>query len=52
MLVRGVVDHQLGDDADVALVRTGDDALEVVERAVIRMDAAVIGDVVPVVTAR
>ena len=39
MLVGGVVDHQLGDDADAAPMRLVDEALDVVERAVLGMDA-------------
>ena len=52
VLVRGVVDDELGDDADAALVRRLDERLEVVERAVGRVDPAVVRDVVAVVTQR
>ena len=52
MLVGGVVDDQLGDDADAARVRLVDEALEVVQRAVARMDVLVVGDVVAVVAQR
>ena len=52
MLIGGVVDDQLGDDADAAPVRLVDEALEVVERAVARMDVLVVGDVVAVVAQR
>src|SRR5581483_2678229 len=52
VLVRGVVDHQLGDDAHVAGVGPGDDAAEIGEGAVIGVDAAVVGDVVAVVAPR
>ena len=52
MLVRGVVDDQLGDDADAAAVRLLDEAIEVRERAVARMDVLVVRDVVAVVAQR
>ena len=52
MLIRGVVDDQLGDDPNVAAVRLGDEAIEVRERAVGRMHVLVVGDVVPVVAQR
>ena len=52
MLVGGVVDHQLGDHADAALVRCVDEALHVVQRAVVGMHAAVVGDVVAVIQQR
>ena len=38
MLIRGVVDDQLDQHLDAALVRRVDERLEVVERAVARMD--------------
>ena len=52
MLVGGMVDDQLGDDADAAPMRLLDEALDVVERAVLGMDAGVLGDVVAVVEPR
>ncbi len=52
MLIGGVVDDQLDEDADVPRVRRVDEPLEVVERAVARMDAQVVGDVVAVVAQR
>ena len=52
MLVRGVVDDQLGQHADAVRVRRVDEALEVVERAVHRVDRRVVGDVVAVVPER
>jgi hypothetical protein len=52
MLIGGVVDNQLGDDADVAAVGRIDQLIEVVDRAVARMDVLVIGDVVAVVLER
>ena len=50
MLVGGVIDHQFRDDPDAALVRGGDEALDVGQGAVIRMDAAIVGDVVAVIS--
>ena len=52
MLVGRVVDDELGDDADVAPVRLGDEPIEVRERAVARMDVLVVRDVVAVVFER
>ena len=52
MLVRRVVDDELGEDAHVQSVRGVEEALEVVERAVHRIDRRVVRDVVPVVTQR
>src|SRR5215472_8140438 len=49
MLVRGVVDDQVDDDAYVALVRAGNDAAKIRQRAVVGVDAAIIGNVVAVV---
>ncbi len=51
MLVRGMVDDQLGDDAQAAAVRLVDELFEVLARAVGGVDLAVVGDVVPVVLA-
>jgi hypothetical protein len=52
MLVGGVIDHELGDDADAARVRRRDEALDVGHRAVIGMHRAVFADVVAVVEPR
>ena len=49
MLVRGVVDDELGDDPEAARVRLRDEALDVAHRAVVGMNAAVVADVVAVV---
>ena len=49
---RGVVDDELGDDPQAALVRLLDEALDVRQRAVVGMDVAVVGDVVAVVAPR
>ena len=51
MLVGRVVDHQLGDHVDVALVRRVEKALEILDRAVGRIDLLVRRDVVAVVRA-
>ena len=51
VLVRGVVDDELGDDAQAALLRFLDEALEVLHRPEIGIDRAVVGDVVAVVAA-
>ena len=49
MLVGGVVDDQLGDDAQAPAVRLADELTEVGPRPVRRRDVVIIGDVVPVV---
>ena len=52
MLVRGVVDDQLGDHPDAVIVGCFEKLLEVVERAVMGMNARVVGNVVAVVFQR
>ena len=52
VLVGGVVDDELGDDANVAAMRFRHEALEVLHRPVVRMDVLVVGDVVAVVPER
>ena len=52
MLVRRVVDHQLGDHPDAAFMGRFQKGLEVLEIAVERVNARVVGDVVPVVLQR
>ena len=52
MVIGRMVDHQFGDDADIARVGARDDAAEIRQRAVIRMHSAVIGDVIAVIAAR
>ncbi len=49
MLIRGVVDDELGDDLEAALMRLLDEGAEVAQRAVDRIDVLVIGNVVAVV---
>ena len=52
MLVGGVVEDQLGDDAQAALVGLADERLEVAQRAVLGLTLGVVGDVVAVVLQR
>jgi hypothetical protein len=52
VLVRRVVDDQLRDDSDPELVRAIEEALEVVDRAIQRIDRLVLRDVVAVVPER
>src|SRR5690606_2153835 len=52
VLVAAVVDHQVHDDLDAALVRLGQQVVEIGQRAVLGVDAAVVGDVVAVVAGR
>ena len=49
MLIRGVIDDQLGDDAQAALVGGLHEVPEILHRPVGGIDVAVIGDVVAVV---
>ena len=51
MLVGGVVDDEIDDDADAALLAAMGEFDEVAERAVARIDAVIVGDVVAVVPA-
>ena len=46
MLVGGVVQHQIHNDADVALARLSNEAIEIGQGAVLRVDVLVVGDVV------
>jgi hypothetical protein len=48
-VIAGVVGHEVHDDLDAALVCFAQQPLEVGHRAVLRIDRAVIGDVVTVV---
>ncbi len=52
MLVRGVVDDEIDDDANAALLAAMGEFDEVAERAVAGIDAVIVGDVVAVVAAR
>jgi hypothetical protein len=52
VLVGRVVDHQLGDDLHAADVSRIDECAQIGHGAVIRMDPAVISDIIPVVAAR
>src|SRR2546430_7482358 len=45
ILVGGVIDDQLGDDAQAALVRRVEERAKIVERSVVRIDVEIIGDV-------
>jgi hypothetical protein len=47
-----VVHHQIGDDTDAALVGGGDEALEVLDGAVVGVDRVEVGDVVAAVAQR
>ena len=49
MLVGGVIEHQFGDNPQPAFVRLAQERAKIVERAVFRMDAVIIGDIVAVV---
>ena len=49
MLVRGVIDHQLGYDAHAPPVRFLEKQLHILKTAVRRMNIGVVGDVIPVV---
>lgn len=51
VLVRGVVDDEIDDDADAALLAAMGEFDEVAERAVTGIDAVIVGDIVAVVAA-
>ena len=52
MLIGGVIDDQLGDDAQPAAVGVAQEITEVLEGAVTRIDGRVMGDIVAVVPQR
>ena len=52
MLVGSVVEDQFGDHPQAARVRLAQERLEIVQRAVDRVDGVIIGDVVAVVLER
>jgi len=52
VLIRGVADYQLGEDANAPSVRLLDQAAKVVHRSIVRMDAVVVGDVITIVAQR
>ena len=52
MLIRGVIQHELDDHAQAARVRFLQERLEFLQRAIARVDARVVRDVIPVVTER
>ena len=47
--IGGVVHHQIGDDADAALVGGARELDEVAQRPIARVDAVIVGDVIAVV---
>src|SRR5918994_6996004 len=49
MLIRGMINDQLGDDAEAAFVRRAQKEPKIVQRSIIGMDLSVVGDVVTVV---
>ena len=52
MLVGGVIQHQLNDDADSAVMGRFQKRLEIIERAVVWVDGVVVRDVVAIVAQR
>ena len=52
VLIRGVVDDQLGDDPQATLMSLFDEALGILEGAVVGTDAGVLGNVIAVIAAR
>ena len=51
MLIRGVIDDELGNDTQAAVVCLGHEQLEVLPRSVLRVDVVVVGDVIAVILA-
>ena len=52
MLIGGVIERELDDDLHAAIVRRRQEGLEIVQRAVVRVDAPIVGHVVTVVAQR
>ncbi len=52
MLVRGVIDHQFGNDAQIAAMRFPNEDFEIRHSAVSGIDVLVLGNVIPVVAQR
>ena len=52
MLIRGVIQHELDDHPQAARVRFFQERLEFLQRAIARVDARVVRDVIPIVTER
>src|SRR3569833_104007 len=52
MLVRGVVDDVIHEDADATLLRFGDEGVEVSHGSIFGIDGGVVGNIVAVVYAR
>ena len=52
ILIGGVIDHQLGDHLEPALMRRGQERLKILQRAVVRINIVVVGDVVAVIAQR
>ena len=49
MLIAGVIDDEIHDDADIPLFRFGNEGVHFLQRAVIGVDIAVIADIVAVI---
>ena len=52
ILIGRVIDHEFGDDAQIPLMRRIKKRAKIIERAEVRVDVEIIGDVVPVVAKR
>ena len=52
MLIGGVINDQLGDDAKATFVRGSQEQPKIVQRSIVGMDLGVVGDVVTVVFER
>src|SRR5262245_4284039 len=52
MLVRGVIDDELGDYPEIAPVRLADERLEIGHLPIGRIDVPIVGNIVPVVAQR
>ena len=49
VLIAGVVNNEIHDDADIPLFRFGDEGIHLLQRTVIGVDIAVIADVIAVI---
>ena len=52
VLIRGMVQDQFSDDSQAAVMRLPQEDLEILQRAILRMNLAIVGDIIPVVLER
>src|SRR5215475_15800231 len=52
VLIRSMIDHELGDHPQLAAMRLGKEFLEVLERSIGRMHRKKVGDIIAIITHR